>query len=320
LIAALAVLGYCALIIGLAYRWDKPSYFDWAVAGYFGGVSVSIGLWSETASRILVSYSTTGIYAVLFAAAFIPPLVGLNPFTYHYAKKSTPRDHWDNPIFVRINLIMTYVWAGIFAVCIGVSLYPSVVTRAVIPIGLIVGFGIPFNRWFPDSYLKRLGLPSLAEQQRMTMGDTLEGEVVSSLPLPSTAWQAISGMPEVFNAKMAGDLKAVIGFNISGSETFEAYLQVEDGICTLKAKSPRVPDLLIRSPADVWLAISRRERDGQEAFMRQAFTAEGNLGILMRMNQIFGGAAAAKAETAGRRAGDAANGTEGDRGHNPPNS
>jgi hypothetical protein len=53
---------------------------------------------------------------------------------------------------------MTYVWVGMFALCIVLSLYPSVVTRALIPIALIVGFGIPFNFRFPDFYLRRLGL------------------------------------------------------------------------------------------------------------------------------------------------------------------
>ena len=59
---------------------------------------------------------------------------------------------------MRINQIMTYVWAGMFALCIVLSLYPSVVTRALIPIALIVGFGIPLNFRFLDYYLRRLGL------------------------------------------------------------------------------------------------------------------------------------------------------------------
>ena len=105
--------------------------------------------------------------------------------------------------------------------------------------------------------------------------------------LPASAWQAISYMPRVFNAEAAGDLSAIIGFIVSGSENFEAYLNIHQGTCTLEEHPARKPDLLIRTPFDVWLGISRREIDGQDAFMRQAYKAEGNLGLLMRMKQIF---------------------------------
>jgi len=37
--------------------------------------------------------------------------------------------------------------------------------KVVIPHILIIGFGFPFNAFFPDFYLKRLGLPSRAEQR-----------------------------------------------------------------------------------------------------------------------------------------------------------
>ena len=161
------MLLYSGLVIWLARRWDRPSYFDWTVAVYFAVVSLSLLLMPEAAGEFFKNYSVTGIYACLFTAAFLPPVFGMDPFTYHYAKKYTPQAFWGNPIFVKINLIMTYVWAAVFALCITLSLYPSVITRAFIPLGLILGFGIPFNLRFPNLYLKRLGLPSLAEQKKM---------------------------------------------------------------------------------------------------------------------------------------------------------
>ncbi len=161
------MLLYCVFVIWLANRWDRPSYFDWTVTAYFAAVSLSLLLTPTAAGELLNHYPVTGIYVCLFTAAFFPPLFGLDPFTYHYAKKSTPDVFWGNPIFVKINLIMTYVWAALFALCIAFSLYPSVVTRAFIPLGLILGFGFPFNLRFPNWYLRRLGLPSLAEQKKM---------------------------------------------------------------------------------------------------------------------------------------------------------
>ena len=139
LVVACAMFAYCLLVIGLAYRWDKPSYFDWAVGVYFLLASVSLALWPQAAGKIFASFSVTGIFLCLFVAAFLPPLVGMDPFTFHYAKKYTPKDVWGNPIFFTINRIMTYVWAGIFGICVVVSLYPSVFTRAVIPVAFPLG-------------------------------------------------------------------------------------------------------------------------------------------------------------------------------------
>ena len=62
---------------------------------------------------------------------------------------------------------MTFVWAGIFAAGIVLSLYPSLMMRTILPNGLILCFGFPFNSRFPDYYLRRLGLPTRAEQARM---------------------------------------------------------------------------------------------------------------------------------------------------------
>ncbi len=295
-VVACAMLAYCLLIIGLAYRWDKPSYFDWAVGIYFLMASVSLFVWPEAAGSVFARYGVTGIFLCLFAAAFFPPLVGMDPFTYHYAKKYTPKDVWGNPVFFNINRIMTSVWAGIFAVCVVLSLYPSVFTRAFLPVALIVGFGLPFNLRFPDYYLKGLGLPSLSEQRRMAREKRGAEVVMPPAQLPKSAWEAVSAMPSVFNGEAAGDLSAVIKFQVSGSEVFTAYLHIEEGNCSLEKELPREPDLIIESPADVWLAIARKELDGQQAFAQQAFRAEGNLGILMSMSRLFSGAPTRTAE------------------------
>jgi hypothetical protein len=142
------LLAYCLVVLGIARRWDKPTYFDWVIAAYFAVIFLSLGTWPDSAGPFLSLFSVTGIYACLFTAAFFPPLLGMDPFTYHYAKKSTPRDFWENPIFIQVNRVMTYVWSGIFGVCLLLSLYPSVVTRAFLPLGLILGFGLPFNLRF----------------------------------------------------------------------------------------------------------------------------------------------------------------------------
>ena len=289
-IGSLVIFSYCCLIIAIAYRWDKPTYFDWVIGGYFALVSTCLLILPDVFGPFLVKYAVTGIYTCLFAAAFFPPLFGHDPFTYHYAKKATPREFWENPFFIRINRIMTHVWSGILAVAVVTSLYPSVVTRALIPLGLILLIGLPFNLCFPDYYLKKLGLPTRSEQREMAKGEkAFPVREVGPVLLPKSAWETISHMPDFFNAEAAGDLSAIIGFVVSGSETFEAYLSIQNGGCVLETQPSHRPDLVIRTPAEVWLAIARRELDGQQAFFQKAYQAEGNLGLLLRMKQIFRG-------------------------------
>jgi multimeric flavodoxin WrbA/putative sterol carrier protein len=291
-VVAFFMLVFCAIVIVVAKRWDKPSYFDWTIGGYFALIWLSLLIWPDFAGRVLSRYSVTGIYGCLFAAAFFPPVLGMEPFTCHYAKKYAPEAVWNNPAFLRINRIMTYTWAGIFAFSALLSLYPSVITRAVVPIGIILFVGLPFNLRFPDFYLERLGLPSLKEQKETAPEENAAGRT-PSLPehLPESAWQAISSMPDVFRQGAARGLEAVIGFDVSGPENFKAYLHIQGGTCVLEDRPSGQPDLMIHTPSEVWLAIARRELSGQQAFLSGAYTADGNLGLLMKMKDLFAGEA-----------------------------
>ncbi len=287
---AAAVLACCIVAVLIAYRWGRPGYFDWAVTAYLAVITAALALWPQPAGRVLARYSVTGIYLCLFAAAFFPPLLGLPPFTVHYARKRAPEALWENPLFMRVNRIMTYAWAGLFALCFLVSLHPSWIARFLGPMALLLGLGGPFNRRFPDYYLRRLGLPPLSGQERRAaQGAPAPHRGPKSGPLPATAREAIESMPGAFDAGAAEGLRAVIGFVVSGAETFHACLRIENNTCTFETRSSRKPDLLIRTPADAWLAIARGDMDPQNGFATKAYTAEGNLGLLLRMGRIFGG-------------------------------
>jgi len=163
LTVACGMLIFCVLFLALAGRWDKPSYIDWTVSAYFLLVLQFLALWPEFTAGILTEYAVAGAYLCLFSAAFFPSVFGLQPLSCHYAKKRTPPEFWSSPLFLTINRIITFTWAGIFATCVILSLYPSIVTRVLIPVVLIAGVGVPFSLRFPDYYLGRFGLPTLAE-------------------------------------------------------------------------------------------------------------------------------------------------------------
>ncbi len=114
-----------------------------------------------------------------------------------------------------------------------------------------------------------------------------EAEAPAERKLPSTCRQLLESMPLAFDAQAAGELKAVIQFQVSGEEEFTAHLEIAGGDCVFHEGAAPRPDLVIHTPASVWLGIARGEIDGQAAFMSGRYRSEGNLSLLMRMASLF---------------------------------
>jgi multimeric flavodoxin WrbA/putative sterol carrier protein len=96
-------------------------------------------------------------------------------------------------------------------------------------------------------------------------------------------------MPLGFRSEADPGLNAVYQFEISGSETFGAYLRIADDRCTFHEGVHEKPDVLIKAPAEVWLAISQGALDGQSAFMSGKYRVEGNVGLLLKLKTLFRG-------------------------------
>lgn len=251
---------------------------------------VSLALWPSATGAIVTEYAVTGIYICLFAAAFFPLALGFEPFTYHYAKKSAPPVVWANPIFVTINRSITFAYAGIFAVCMVLSLYPSAVTRALIPIALIFGAGLPLSLRFPDYYLKRLGLPSQAEMRKFMLHSAHEASShkTNLVPRPDSLATFMLIMAMGFNAERAADTKAILQFNFSGEVAGSCNFRIKNGKIEAKQGISEKPDLTVESPFDIWMDIVTGKTDGQQMFMQQKYKTSGDISLLMRMKDLFG--------------------------------
>jgi putative sterol carrier protein len=95
-------------------------------------------------------------------------------------------------------------------------------------------------------------------------------------------------MAATFNPQPAGDLKATIQFEVTGKQTGDWFLSVENGRCTYQEGKANSPNLTIKTPSEVWLAIANKEMDGQQVFMEGKYTATGDISLLMRMRSLFG--------------------------------
>lgn len=106
-------------------------------------------------------------------------------------------------------------------------------------------------------------------------------------PPDASCRELLRSMPLGFSPAAAGDLSAVFQFEIGGAEQFTAQLRIEGGKCTFRDGPAERPGVVIRSPAEVWLAIARGELDGRSALMAGKYRVEGDLSLLMRLGSLF---------------------------------
>lgn len=117
--------------------------------------------------------------------------------------------------------------------------------------------------------------------------DETAGMTLSPPESVETIRDLIAAMPLAFNAEAAGNLHAVVQFDISDEEPGDYYLTVSDGTCEAHEGRHSDPTVTIRTPADIWLKISRGEMSGAAAFVQGKFKASGKLDLLMKMAKLF---------------------------------
>jgi len=114
--AVLAALGFSVLVllVGLS-RGIKVHALELFGAAFFGVLAVAGLFASQNVIRFLEVWAgeLTNVSLAGFAWA---TLLIRKPFTMAYAKDSTPQEHWDTPLFWRINSVLSAVWASAFTV------------------------------------------------------------------------------------------------------------------------------------------------------------------------------------------------------------
>jgi intracellular septation protein A len=114
-------------------------------------------------SPVFTVYGAVIIWTCFALGAWGSVVVG-HPFTEVYAREKAPREFWENPVFVRLNLLMTLVWCGLMTVNIGFAVMGVMVggnlakplLSYTLPMALLAS-GFVFNGRFPTRYLARSG-------------------------------------------------------------------------------------------------------------------------------------------------------------------
>lgn len=155
--AASAALGLSLLTLWVGKRRGVPVHLLEAfTVAYFGLLAVSGLIASDSAIEWLQLWAGE-LSNIALAAFAIITLAIRRPFTLAYAKDTAPREYWDSPVFLRINYVISAVWAGSFLFSALLGAYADAVlhdndnfwTAWILPIGAIV-FAVSFTEFYPD--------------------------------------------------------------------------------------------------------------------------------------------------------------------------
>jgi putative sterol carrier protein len=145
---------------------------------------------------------------------------------------------------------------------------------------------VPDNSEVRNAWVKDM----IGKQKAQKKAKTVEAEKTPETPGPhtvKTCKELLEIMPLGFDPSAASGLEAVYQFEVNGHENFVAHLKIANGSCTYHDGPADSPNVVIKTPGEVWLAISRGELDGQSAFMGGKYKVEGDLSLLMKLSSLF---------------------------------
>jgi hypothetical protein len=143
------------VIIGFA-DLKKGMILTWANLVMFCSLLVAVGILGMTG---LIPVMGMLIYAALAAVTFGSILAKI-PFTLQYAREMVDRTVQENPAFIRVNILMTGVWGGVFVINFFLDylafVYPHSAGGITPPLTyLVLIAGIIFTIWYPGHIRKK---------------------------------------------------------------------------------------------------------------------------------------------------------------------
>jgi len=107
------------------------------------------------------------------------------------------------------------------------------------------------------------------------------------IPRPDSVETFLLLMTMGFDPEAAGDMKATLQFEFTGRVKGSCYFSIADGTIKATEGKSEGPDLLIKTPFEVWMDIVTGKADGAEMFLEGKYEAEGNMEFL-DMRKLFG--------------------------------
>lgn len=117
-------------------------------------------------------------------------------------------------------------------------------------------------------------------------------------PRPETIPGFLLVMRSGFEASRFPGGTVLLQLEFTGTQSGTCHLRMTGAGLEAGEGRAEPPDLTVRAPFELWMDVLAGRTDGQQAFLAGGFTASGELGILMRMREWFGGRASDPVPTA----------------------
>jgi len=309
-LSGLIIIVGVATAVYLLGRRDQASPIHKGLTVFLLLAALAVWIWPGGAGQVFAKYPAAVLYAVLFLVAVGPPVVGREVFTMYFARQTTPEAVWDTEVFKTINCHLTALWAVLFFSGMISGMIPEIfklrgplfetVFEGLLPAALMLAIGVPANKHYPIHYQRKLGLMPAGTETKASINErnpesnNQTGKITADVPGQQTGApsansckQLLQVMPLGFKSGAAEGLEAIYQFEVSGDEEFVGHLKINDGRCSFHDGPVNNPGIVVKTPADVWLAISRGERDGQQAFMNGEYRIEGDISLLLRLKSLF---------------------------------
>ena len=108
------------------------------------------------------------------------------------------------------------------------------------------------------------------------------------IPRPDSLKTFMLMLSESFNSEGAKDTRAVLQYDFSGQVEGSCHFIIINGTINSEIGPAERPDLIIKTPFDIWTDIMTGKADGGQMFMEEKYKAEGDMDLLLNMTKFFG--------------------------------
>ena len=256
----------------IAITLKVKDYFIYGIS-LVGIIGITFLLIGGPIGELYIKHIITSLYVGLFIVSFFPPLFKIKPFTIEISKGDYSTAITKGTQFLKINLILNYLWAFLFFVAIILTnvTYTSneilqTVLATTVPILLQIIIGIPMTMKLPRILMD------------VVKGNQLHFESIKEL---------FESMPFGLNKKRAEGLDVIVQFILTGDEPTIGYLTIKNQRCTYTEGQHKKATTIIKCVSKLWLDISNNDVSGDAAFINKEYEVEGDMSILLSFSKLF---------------------------------
>jgi len=265
-----AVILIANLILAFSIKVNDHFSIGISTIGILGVISIFA---MPVLGQLYIENVIAGLYIGLFLVAILPPLFKIKPFTVDISKGAFPEVIVKSDLFRKVNNIMSYVWACLFFVAIILTIIPysedsgmQIILSSLIPAIPLLGIGLPATKLLPPWLNQRVSSKRI---------------IFTSLA------EASEAMPFGLNKKLSKGIDTVIQFELTGEEPGIVHLIMKEQKCEFFQEPHPNPATVIKSDSKLWLDITNNIVSGDDAFINDLYTVEGDASILLIFGDLF---------------------------------